>query len=291
MDIFVSTTFLKDNISLKKCLRMLENNGISSVEIGSNHCYEPSYNYINDYSFKYLVHNYFPVPKKSLVVNIASLNEKIHENSIKHIKNSIDFCTNINAKLYTFHPGFLTDPLGSNQSAINYDFNWENEELKKVNYEIAWERMIYAFKEIIHYANQKNINIAFETEGSFYRKDHLMMQQPKEYIRLLNVFPNKEIGINLNIGHMILAANAFGFSYRSFVDLIADFVVAMELSHNDGIEDQHLPLQSDGWYWPLILDDRFEKIYKIIELRNTKIEIIKELITIFGKKQDAARKT
>lgn len=282
MNMFVSTTFLNDNLRLKDSLSLLEKMGISAVEIGSNHCYEPDYSYVSDYSFEYLVHNYFPVPKESFVVNIASLDENIHQRSIKHIKDSIDFCYKINAGLYTFHPGFLTDPKGSNPSNQNYDFQWENEFLKKANYEMAWERMVVAFQEIIHYAREIQVTIAFETEGSFHKKDHLMMQQPMEYERFLKLFSSDAIGINLNIGHLILAANAFGFSYQSFVDMIADYVVAMELSHNNGVEDQHLPLQSDGWYWPLILDKRFGEVKKILEFRNTNTLKIKETLQLFS---------
>ena len=221
-------------------------------------------------------------------MNIASLDENIHQRSIKHLKNSIDFCSRIDAKLYTFHPGFLTDPQGSNQSSQNYDFRWDNERLKTTNYEMAWERMVGAFRDIIHYAREKQVTIAFETEGSFHKKDHLMMQQPKEYERFLKLFTSDAIGINLNIGHLILAANAFEFSYQTFVDIVADYVVAMELSHNNGVEDQHLPLQSDGWYWPLILDNRFENTYKILEFRNSKIENIQDVISIFIEELNAA---
>jgi sugar phosphate isomerase/epimerase len=281
-----STTFVADQSSLYQALELCNEAKISTVEIGSNHCYEPDYSYVRDYSFEYLVHNYFPVPKDSLVVNIASLDEKIRQCSIKHIKNAIDFCSRIDAKLYTFHPGFLTDPRGSNQTSQNYDFRWDTERLKTTSYEMAWERMVGAFHEIIDYAGKKRITIAFETEGSFHKKDHLMMQQPKEYERFLKLFASDEIGINLNIGHLILAANTFKFSYQTFVDLIADYVVAIELSHNDGIEDQHLPLQPDGWYWPMILENRFKSTYKIFEFRNTEIESIKNAISLFKEKQN-----
>jgi hypothetical protein len=59
----------------------------------------------------------------------------------------------------------------------------------------------------------------------------------------------------------------------------------MELSHNDGIEDQHLSLKSDNWYWKLILDLRFKNINKIFEFRNTiisgivhNIQMIREIM-------------
>jgi sugar phosphate isomerase/epimerase len=280
--ICLSTTFVADQSSLRHALEVCDKAKISMVEIGSNHCYEPDYSYVNNYSFEYLVHNYFPTPEDSFVVNIASLDESIHSRSIEHIKKSIEFCTEIGAKLYTFHPGFLTDPKGSNPSNQNYDFRWDKEFLKKANYEKAWEQMVGAFQEIIPYAQEKQVSIAFETEGSFHKKDHLMMQHPKEYEQFFKLFTSDEIGVNLNIGHLILAANAFDFSYQTFVDLIAEYVVAMELSHNDGVEDQHLPLQPDGWYWPLILDKRFENTYKILEFRNTSILTIKETLLFFS---------
>ena len=58
----------------------------------------------------------------------------------------------------------------------------------------------------------------------------------------------------------------------------------MELSHNDGIEDQHLSLKSDNWYWKLILDLRFKNINKIFEFRNTIISGIVHNIQMIREK-------
>ena len=64
MNIFVSTTFLSDGKTLHEALSQCQQEGIQSVEIGSNHCYEKDYTYCDEFSFQYLVHNYFPIPKK-----------------------------------------------------------------------------------------------------------------------------------------------------------------------------------------------------------------------------------
>ena len=120
--------------------------------------------------------------------------------------------------------------------------------------------------------------IAIETEGSLNKKDHLLMQRPEEYEEFMENYSLSDIGINLNIGHLNLAANAFDFKRSDFIDLIQNYIAAMELSHNDGVEDQHQPLQPDGWYWDLIQDPRFENVYKILEFRNTPIlEIVKNI--------------
>ena len=118
--------------------------------------------------------------------------------------------------------------------------------------------MYQALDEVIEYATSKTVKIAIETEGSLKKKDHLLMQNPKEYEEFIDRYNPVDIGINLNIGHLNLSANAFDFDRIAFVDLVQDHIVAMELSHNDGLEDQHQPLQSGEWYWEIIHDSRFE---------------------------------
>jgi sugar phosphate isomerase/epimerase len=284
MNLSVSTTFISDGKPLHEALKLCKETEIQSVEIGSNHCYEENYEYLSDFSFQYLVHNYFPIPRDSFVLNIASFDEYIRARSIRHIKRAIDLCCTIGGHLYTFHPGFLTDPKGTNNSHKNYDFQWDQSQLQNSNCEKAKKNMYDALDEAVKYAHLKNVNIAIETEGSVNKKDHLLMQRPEEYDEFMIKYSSSDIGINLNIGHLNLAANVFQYKRGDFVDLIQDFIVAMELSHNNGVEDQHLPLQPDGWYWDLIHDTRFKGAYKILEFRNTPISEIVENTHMIQKK-------
>jgi sugar phosphate isomerase/epimerase len=287
IDVSVSTTFVADDTPLQKALKQCQNVGIKSVEIGSNHCYEEHYDYLHDYNFQYLVHNYFPIPQISFVLNIASFDEQIRNLSLQHIKKAIDFCKKTGAKLYTFHPGFLTDPKGSNQSNNNYDFQWEQNQLSHAGHDKAKDLMYQALDEIVEYAASKEINISIETEGSVKKKDHLLMQQPHEFEEFMTKYKVSDIGINLNIGHLNLAANAFEFDRYAFIDLIEKYIVALELSHNDGLEDQHQPLQADQWYWDVIHDIRFREVHKILEFRNTTISDIVANLKIFKEHKNA----
>jgi len=280
----VSTTFLSNGQRLQEALDLCKDSEISSIELGSNHCYEQSYNYVSGYDFHILVHNYFPIPKESFVVNIASLNEDIRKKSIEHIKKAINFCCDFDGLLYTFHPGFLTDPTGSSLSTKNHDFQWEDEKLKNINYSKALEIFYSSLDEILKYSLLKKIPVAIETEGSISKKDHLIMQQPEEYQKLMVNYSSSDLGVNLNIGHLNLAAKAFNFNHQAFVNLIEEYIVALELSHNDGKEDQHLPLHEDDWYWEIITDPRFEAAHKILEYRNTSISDIKSNIEMIENK-------
>ena len=124
-NLYISTTFFKDNSKLEEVLKFCKNNNLLNVELGSNHSYDKNYYKIcKKYKLNYLVHNYFPIPKKSFVVNVASLDKKIRKKSILHVKKCIRFTKSINSKLYTFHPGFIEDPISSNKSSKNYDFVW-----------------------------------------------------------------------------------------------------------------------------------------------------------------------
>ncbi len=280
-NIFVSTTFAKDDSKISEVLKVCKNEKIYNIELGSNHTYEKNFEKIvNKYNFQFIIHNYFPVPKKSFVVNIASLNKKIRDLSLNHVKKSIIFCNATKSKLYTFHPGFLNDPISASRAKSNYDFIWKEKIIKK-NYKLAYKQMLLSLNEIVRFAKKQKVKIAIETEGSYKKRDYLLMQKPNEYKELFKYFKPKDLGINLNLGHLNLAAKAFKFSKHNFVELVKKYVVALELSDNNGLEDEHLPLKKNKWYWEIIDDPYFNKTYKILEFRNTNIKKVKKVINFF----------
>ena len=217
---YVSTTFIKDNKSVYGAINKLLKIKIKNIELGSNHIWEKKLKFKKKRIINFCVHNYFPVPKKSMVLNLASQNLKIREKSIKRIKNSILFSKKISAKLYTFHPGFLTDPEGSNISKKNYDFLWNNKKLINANYDRSWKKMIQSLKEIVKFAKYHKVKIAIETEGSISARNHLLMQKPIEFKKLFKHFKKEDLGVNLNIGHLNLASKAFKFNKFKFIKTI-----------------------------------------------------------------------
>tara|TARA_B100000989_G_scaffold238449_1_gene185318 strand:+ start:5230 stop:6105 length:876 start_codon:yes stop_codon:yes gene_type:complete len=281
-NIFVSTTFIKNGNKISKAIDLLKKNKIFNIELGSNHLYERNYNYIKkNKKFNYLTHNYFPIPKNSFVINIASLDPSIRKMSLQHIKKSILFCKKINAKLYTFHPGFLSDPDGEGSGKNkNYDFKWKNIRTKK-HYKLAWKYMVNSIKKIILISKKHKIKIAIETEGSFNASEHLLMQRPSEYLKFKKIFKKKDIGINLNLGHLNLASKKFKFDKHNFVNIVSDYIYAFECSHNSGINDDHLPLKKNFWYWKILKNKKYIDKFKILEFRNTNINEITKNIKLF----------
>lgn len=282
-NICVSTTFGSDNSKVSEILQLCVKNGIECIELGSNHVYEPNpEEIVRKYDCHYLVHNYFPIPKEPFVSNIASVDDGIYQKSLNHLFQAIDFCRRIGAKLYTFHPGFLSDPVDNNTNKKNYDFQFNDLKLKSADYELAFSRMLDALSQAILHSQKRGIKIALETGGSVTKPKHVLMQKPEEYQHLFEYYSSNEICLSLNIGHLRLASNANAFEICDFVNLIEDYVVAIEMSHNDGLNDEHKPLVKDAWYWDVILDDRFADVYKILEIRNAPIEIVLDNMDLVG---------
>ena len=57
-----------------------------------------------------IVHNFFPAPKTSFVLNLASENKSIFTKSLNMIKKNIILSSLNELKIYSFHAGFLIDP-------------------------------------------------------------------------------------------------------------------------------------------------------------------------------------
>ena len=280
-NIFVSTTFAPSESGVLAVVEDLLRQNITNIELGSTHRYEPDiFDQLSTLPCRFLVHNYFPIPENHFIVNIASRDNVIRNRSVQHVITAIDFCADIGAELYTFHPGFLTDPLGASTSHTDFDFQFSDKWLKNANYQKAYNLMLKGIDVIAVHAAQRKVRIAIETEGSVQKSGHLLMQTPQEFLLLFKHFSPQEIGVSLNIGHLNLAANVFDFRVKDFVDTVAPALVSIEMSHNYGRNDDHLPLQEGAWYWPLILDKRFSSAPKILEVRETSLTDLVENIRL-----------
>ena len=59
--------------------------------------------------------------------------------------------------------------------------------------------------------------------------------------------------------------------------------MAIEISHNNGLEDQHLPIKKNQWYLKMLKKIHLKNALKILEFRNTNIKYIKKSIKILNK--------
>ena len=90
--IFLSTSGFKNNYSQIDICKKYFKFGIKNIELSGGKYDKNILNNLKKEKNKitYSFHNYFPVPKKSFVINLASDNKKIVNLSLKHIFNSLE---------------------------------------------------------------------------------------------------------------------------------------------------------------------------------------------------------
>ena len=108
--IFISTGGFPNKKGIEVYNEM-QNQGISHIEFSGG---------LNDLKFikkmknlkkNFQFHNYFPPPKQSFVLNLSSTNANIAIRSYKFIERNIIYSKIIGSKFYSFHAGYLIDPL------------------------------------------------------------------------------------------------------------------------------------------------------------------------------------
>ena len=163
-------------------------------------------------------------------INIASLNEGIRAESVKQMKECIDYAENINAHAITVHAG----KIGRNEPR-----------LRKAALEIACE----SISELVDYSK----NVIISVENMPIRQTFLGNK-----IEELEMFKS-ECGcrFTIDLGH----GNTTG-NNNELLDL--KDITYCHLNDNDGVKDQHIPL-GDGTLNLKLL----KKVKKgIIELNN-----------------------
>ena len=118
---------------------------------------------------------------------------------------------------------------------------------------------VLLFINSISFSQQNTINLKSGQHEIEYNFD--ILNQNEKYYRyvIFSEIPSteqinqlKDIGINLNIGHLNLASKKFNFDKIKFINEISSFIVAFECSHNFGKNDDHLPLRKNSWYWKIL---------------------------------------
>ena len=106
-------------------------------------------------NFTVQIHNYFPVPQKPFVLNLASLNKEIWQNSFNHCLKSINLASKLKTKRYSAHCGFCYDP---KTSELGRPFK-KNSIFNKEDYE---NKFISTIKELKNYADTLEVDFYIE---------------------------------------------------------------------------------------------------------------------------------
>jgi sugar phosphate isomerase/epimerase len=277
--VFVSTSF-KKNINAYIACKNFSRLGINSFELSggkySKNLVKNIYSLKNIFYFR--VHNYFPPPKKSFVINLASNNKIILKKSINHVMKSIIFSKNMGCNIYTFHAGFRFDPAPKQLgSKVKFKKLQPRESALKIFKNSVIKILDFAKKKKIFLAIENNV-VTKENIRDF-NENPFLLTNPKE---IKNFFTSIKgpIGLLMDLGHFKVSSKTENFSLKSSLVSLRSFIRAYHVSDNDGLKDLNMPFNKKSWFIKYLKKDLD---YYSIEVNSTSSKLLLKEINIITK--------
>ena len=187
------------------------------------------------YELNYLVHNYFPPPKESFVLNLASLNDDIFKRSLEHGKNAIALSKKLGAKQLGFHAGFLVDiSVKEIGKKLSKDQLFDEEK--------AIQRFCEAFTSLQETAGDDltlyvENNVFSTTNARTYQgQNPFMLTNYQSYLELKEVL---DFNLLLDVAHLKVSVNSLGLDFTEEFSQLFPHAEYVHLSENDGLHDQN----------------------------------------------------
>ncbi len=261
--IYISSSCIK-NKKISKVIRQLADNGIQSIELsgGTNYYDEIEYDLIKlkeKYQLKYICHAYFPPPKVSFVVNLASCNDEIYKKSIEHYDNCIELLKRIDCNVLSVHAGFL----------LEIDKDEIGKKLSKVviyNKDEAYSRFCYAYEKLSRKCKEQNIRLYLENNvlsrenyQEFEYQNYFMMT---DYRSIMYMKEQIDFELLLDLGHLYVSSDTLGLDYKQECSKLKKYVRWIHISENNGIYDEHKPLRKES----MILKEFYDIVHSGINV-------------------------
>ncbi len=270
---YVSTACLKGNNSrftkdVFKVLDVYAKAGIKNIELGAAHYpfdnIKDLINYRKEHDANFIMHYNFPAAKNvNHLLNLGSKNKNIVDISLNVIKNGLELCNELEAPIYSLHPGFTAD-LDTNLKPLS-------EEISK---EKAVSLIISRLKEVIDFAQDYDIKIAVENMVP----SCVSFCKIEDFLRLFKEIKNKQLGVLLDIGHLKLSNPNFE-KQKDFIEKIKDKIFELHIHQlKNGID--HQPMLTKNVIELFNIDAK--KVALTLEINNANIEQIKQSYEILN---------
>ena len=226
---------------------------------------------------KRLAHNYFPAPKIPFVLNLASSDIQIRNQSIAHCINGLQLSKQVDATFFSAHAGFCVDPhpdeLGSKlvlSNSIDRKKHWAlfSDSLKIV---VAKAQELET-KFLIENNVLASVNV--HPDGS----NPLLCCDADEMLLILQDVNHTNLGLLIDTAHIKVSANTLKFNADEAIKKIADKVLCVHHSDNDGSFDTNDKLNNDYWFLPHM--KYFKEIVHVLEVKKLTAEEINQQLNL-----------
>ena len=279
MKIYISTGLEKDIKTLAIAKKFIKK-GINKIEFSSGNYEKNILKKIKKLNIDAQIHNYFPVPKKAFIINLASKNNKIFIKTMNHLKRSINFSSKIKAKYFSFHAGFLVDP-NLKDFGKTLERNIVNDHSK------CLELFIKRLNILANYAKKKNVKILIENNVitkknlSRFNKNPFIMSSYVDAFKIMKKCGNNNVGLLVDVAHLKVSAKTLKFKPEDYLIKLDKYIKGYHLSDNNGLADENKNVTTDSWFWKYIKKD---KDFCTLELKNLKITNVMKQLNLVKKK-------
>ncbi|MGD1842031.1 MAG: sugar phosphate isomerase/epimerase family protein [Thermonemataceae bacterium] len=234
--IFVSSSCVKAN-TIKEAIERLYQAGFKNIELSGGttpypHLVQDLIGLRSKHGINFLLHNYFPPPPIPFVLNIASLNDKIHQMSVAHIKEAIDLSKQLGIDRYGFHAGFRLDiPLDQVGKKLD--------KLPLFDEKTAYRTFLETLKHLQAYAGEAfNLyvenNVLSKANAHTYQPANPLFLTCQEDYELL--YQQTAVKLLLDVAHLKVSTNVLGLDFEK------------ELLHLHHLSDYIHVSDNDGWF-------------------------------------------
>ena len=207
------------------------------------------------------------------------MNSQIFNKTFKHLKKSIDFSKEINAKYFSFHAGFLVDP-SIKDFGKSLSRNVTNDHTKTLNL------FIKRLNILANYAKKKNVKLLIENNVitkknlSRFDKNPFLMSHYLDAKKIMQKCGDK-VGLLVDVAHLKVSAKTLKFKPEEYLIKLNQYIKAYHLSDNNGLADENKNVSNNSWFWKYIKKDAK---YCTLELKNLDISNVKNQLKLVRKK-------
>lgn len=237
-----SSAIKKDKIS--DVIQLCASSGIRNIELSGGTQYYPTLagdlkRQKEEHSLCYACHAYFPPPPKDFVVNLASCNDGIYDQSLQHYLDCMELLKAIKCHVLGIHAGFLVE-VGVDQigGEIRADIVYDRQK--------AMERFCSAYNKIKKEAAKYQIEVYLENNvldagnyERFHRHNYFLMT---DYASIMEMKEEIDFPLLLDLGHLFVSSHTLGLDFEEQIAGLKQHVRWLHVSDNNGIMDQHKPL-------------------------------------------------
>lgn len=281
--IYVSSSCVKHNKITDSVIELVDN-GFRNIELSGGTEYYDGFEkdlleLKEKYTLNYICHNYFPPPKKHLVLNLASLNDETYEKTFNHLVKSIMLSKKLGAKKFGFHAGFFIDiKVSEIGKKINKNTLFHKEK--------AIKKFCDGFEDLQQIAKNLKLyvenNVFSSTNYKTYNGNQIfMLCNFEDYQKLQNKI---NFNLLLDVAHLKVSSQSLNLYFESQLSSMISKTDYVHISDNDSLHDLNNTLKQDSNLIALLQKQDLKnkdftlEVYDSIDKIKQSYQILQELI-------------